>query len=148
MGASIQKKSRNSRGRNRKSLVSEINVTPMVDVMLVLLIVFMVAAPMMAVGVPLDLPKTQAAPLDAPKHEPLNISVTKEGKIYLQKAEISLEDLSLKLQMFAQNSTKKLDEKINILADKSVDYGTVIKVIAAINIEGFKKIALKTDSQN
>ncbi|MFT6213129.1 MAG: biopolymer transport protein TolR [Alphaproteobacteria bacterium] len=150
MGASLQssssKRGKGRQGRRRSSLVSEINVTPMVDVMLVLLIVFMVAAPMMTVGVPLDLPKTNAGALDAPKKDPLNISITKDNKIYLQKAEVTLEELPIKLKALAENSVKKLDEKIFISADQAVDYGTVMKVMATINVQGFTKIALKTDS--
>lgn len=146
MGASVTGSSKGGhKRRSRRGVVSEINVTPMVDVMLVLLIVFMVAAPMMTVGVPLDLPKTSAAPLDSPKEEPLNISITKDQKIYLQKAEISLEELPTTLKALAENRAKKLDEKIYISADKDVDYGTIMKVMALINVEGFKKIALKTD---
>ncbi len=149
MGATLQSSSRtNNRGRRRSKAVSEINVTPMVDVMLVLLIVFMVAAPMMAVGVPLDLPKTSAAPLDAPKKEPLSISITKDNKIYIQKAEVTLDELPIKLKALAETSGQKLDEKIYISADKDVDYGTVMKIMARINVEGFSKIALKTDSDH
>lgn len=149
MGATLQSSSKSSvRGRRRSKAVSEINVTPMVDVMLVLLIVFMVAAPMMAVGVPLDLPKTSAAPLDSPKKEPLSISITKENKIYLQKAEVPAEELSIKLKALAESRGQKLDEKIYISADKDVDYGMVMKVMALINVQGFTKIALKTDSEH
>jgi biopolymer transport protein TolR len=149
MGASLQSSSRRGSKRGKKSsgVVSDINVTPMVDVMLVLLIVFMVAAPMMTVGVPLDLPKTTAAPLDAPKQEPLNVSITKDNKVYLQKAEISIDELSEKLTVLAEARGQKLDEKIYISADKNVDYGSVMKIMAMINVQGFKKIALKTDSE-
>lgn len=147
MGASIQSSSR-SKGRKRSNAVSEINVTPMVDVMLVLLIVFMVAAPMMAVGVPLDLPKTSASPLDSPKKDPLGISITKDGKVFLQKAEVLPEELPEKLKALAEFQGHKLDEKIYISADKDVDYGTVMKVMALINVQGFTKIALKTDSEH
>lgn len=150
MGANLQSSSTGNRGRGRKRsrAVSDINVTPMVDVMLVLLIVFMVAAPMMAVGVPLDLPKTAAAPLDSPKKEPLGISITKDGKIFLQKAEVSPEELPIKLKALAESRGQKLDEKIYVSADKDVDYGTVMKVMALINVQGFSKIALKTDSEH
>jgi biopolymer transport protein TolR len=148
MGATLQSSSKSkNRGRRRSNAVSDINVTPMVDVMLVLLIVFMVAAPMMAVGVPLDLPKTSAAPLDSPKKEPLSISITKDDKIYIQKAEVALDELPIKLKALAETRGQKLDEKIYISADKDVNYGTVMKIMALINVEGFSKIALKTDSE-
>lgn len=148
MGASLQSSSKSKgTGRRRSRAVSDINVTPMVDVMLVLLIVFMVAAPMMAVGVPLDLPKTAAAPLDSPKKEPLSISITKDDKIFIQKAEVSADELPIKLKALAQAQGQKLDEKIYISADKDVNYGTVMKIMALINVEGFSKIALKTDSE-
>jgi biopolymer transport protein TolR len=142
MGASLQSSSKSrGAGRKRSRAVSDINVTPMVDVMLVLLIVFMVAAPMMAVGVPLDLPKTAAAPLDSPKKEPISISITKDDKIYIQKAEVTPDELPIKLKALAEAQGQKLDEKIYISADKDVNYGTVMKIMALINVEGFSKIA-------
>ena len=126
-------------------MVSDINVTPLVDVMLVLLIVFMVAAPMLTVGVPLDLPKTNAKALASSQEEPLTISVKDDGSVYIQKAEITLEQLATKLMAMKQVRGETKDEKLFIRADHSVDYGHVMKVMAELNIAGFKKVGLITD---
>lgn len=126
--------------RNRHAPISEINMTPMVDVMLVLLIIFMVAAPMLTTGVPIELPEAQAAAL-ASNSEPLSISVGTDGKIYIQEAEIAFEDLSEKLKALSKNGFK---EKIFVRGDKSVAYGEFMKVIAHINDAGYKSIGLVT----
>jgi biopolymer transport protein TolR len=130
------------RRNNRQSAFSEINITPMVDVMLVLLVIFMVAAPMMTSGVTVDLPKTNASPI-AGQDEPLNISVTPDGKIYLQKSQISVGDIQTKLNAIAG---EKKDTRIFVRGDKSVDYGRIMQVVGEINAAGFLKVALLTDT--
>jgi biopolymer transport protein TolR len=134
---------RNSgRRRNRRSRVnSEINVTPLVDVMLVLLIVFMVAAPLLSVGVPIDLPKTEAKALPS-QQEPLTISVDSEGRVFLQDEEVLMEDLIAKLVAVSDTG---YDERIFLRGDENSDYGAVMKVMARINAAGFSNLNLVTD---
>src|SRR6202167_4558269 len=110
------------RRRRRRSVMSEINVTPFVDVMLVLLIVFMVSAPLLTVGVPIDLPQTQAKALDQ-DGEPLTLSVNLAGQIFLQNAEIKIDDLVPKLKAIT-DARGGLDEQIYVRGDKKIDYGT------------------------
>jgi biopolymer transport protein TolR len=121
--------------------MSEINVTPMVDVMLVLLIIFMVAAPMLTVGVPLDLPQTQAQAVSQ-DHEPLVISINTQGQVFLQDSEIPVEELVPKLQAIAKAG---YDERIFVRGDKAVDYGTVMKVMGRLSGAGFKRVALVSE---
>lgn len=153
MGASLSngsgKKSKYSgkySGRNYGS-ISDINVTPMVDVMLVLLIVFMVAAPMLTVGVPLDLPKTNANTIASSQQEPLSVSVEKDGTIYIQKAEVPLEELANKLAAMLEARGENKEQKLFLRADTNVGYGEVMKVMAELNVAGFKKISLITDKK-
>jgi biopolymer transport protein TolR len=120
--------------------MSEINVTPLVDVMLVLLIVFMVAAPLMTVGVPIELPKTDAKPLQS-KVEPITVTVTADGKTYLQETEIDLASLVPKLQAIAKNG---YDEQIFVRGDTGVNYGRVMEVMGALSAAGYKKLGLVT----
>ncbi len=120
--------------------MSEINVTPFVDVMLVLLIVFMVAAPLLTTGVPIELPETQAKPLQG-DNEPLAITIKTDGTIYLQETEIDLDTLAPKLTAIAKNG---FEERIFVRGDKSIDYGTVMKVMGVLNKAGFKRIGLVT----
>ncbi len=120
--------------------MSEINVTPLVDVMLVLLIVFMVAAPLMTVGVPIELPKTEAKQMDANK-EPITITVQKDKTIFLQESKISLSELAPKLIAIAKNG---YEEQIFVRADTSVEYGSVMEVMGLLNGAGYKKIGLIT----
>src|SRR5262249_18723618 len=108
--------------RQRAAVMSEINVTPMVDVMLVLLIIFMVAAPLLTVGVPIDLPESQAKSMEQPQ-EPLTLSVNDKGQVFLQNTEIKLDELVPKLKAIAKNG---FDERIYVRGDKKVDYGTVM----------------------
>ncbi len=131
---------RNARRRSTHGAISEINVTPLVDVMLVLLIVFMVAAPLMTVGVPIELPKTQAKQMNT-STEPLTISVQQDGKVFLQETEITLADLTPKLQAIAKNG---YDEQLFVRADTNVSYGAVMDVMGLLNGAGFKKIGLVT----
>ena len=131
-----------SRGRRRHSpAMSEINVTPFVDVMLVLLIVFMVTAPLLTVGVPVDLPKTRAPALGQDK-EPLSVTVSKDGKIYLQKEVVAEDALVPKLQAISQNG---YDQRIFVRGDKTVDYGRVMVVMGLLASAGFTHIGLVTD---
>ena len=134
---------RSSRRRSSFSAMSEINVTPLVDVMLVLLIVFMVAAPLMTVGVPIELPQTKAKPLQGDT-EPITVSVDKEGKVFLQETEIDPATLVAKLEAIAQNG---YDERIFVRGDTSVDYGTVMKVMGRLSAAGFKRVALVTEME-
>ena len=123
--------------------MSEINVTPMVDVMLVLLIIFMVSAPLLTVGVPIDLPQSQAKSLDQDK-EPLTLSVNDKGQVFLQNAEISVDDLVPKLQAVTQ-ARGGTDARIYVRGDKKVDYGTMMKVMGRLSAAGFHRVALVTE---
>ncbi len=127
-----------NRGKGRYRPLAEINVTPLVDVMLVLLIVFMVAAPLMTSGVNVDLPKTSAAPLNQDS-EPLTVSVNAEGKIFLQETEAGLPELVTKLLAISQN---KPDRRIFVRGDKALAYGRIMEVMATITQGGFTKVAL------
>ena len=120
--------------------MSEINVTPFVDVMLVLLIIFMVAAPLLTVGVPIDLPETQAKQLNS-ETQPITISVREEGQIFLQETEITAEELVPKLQAIAKNG---YDERLYVRGDKATDYGIVMKLMGLLNQAGYKRIGLVT----
>ena len=131
------------RGRGRRKVMSEINVTPMVDVMLVLLIIFMVSAPLLTVGVPIDLPQSQATSLDQDK-EPLTVSVNDKGQVFLQNSEIKVEELVPKLQAVAQ-ARGGMDERIFVRGDTKVDYGTVMRVMGRLSAAGFKRVALVTE---
>lgn len=130
------------RGRRaRRELNSQINITPLVDVMLVLLIVFILTAQFLSVGVPLELPKTDAQAMSAEQDE-LTVSVSKDGIIFLQETEMTLEELQIRLTAIAANG---YEERINIRGDKDGDYGPVMKVMATINAAGFTNIGLVTD---
>jgi biopolymer transport protein TolR len=131
------------RHHRRRSVMSEINVTPMVDVMLVLLIIFMISAPLLTVGVPLDLPQSQAKSLDQDK-EPLTISVNLKGQVFLQNAEIGVEELVSKLQAITA-ARGGMTERIYVRGDRKVDYGTVMRVMGRISGAGFSRVALVTD---
>jgi len=129
--------------RGRAHAMSDINVTPFVDVMLVLLIVFMVTAPLLTVGVPVDLPKTKAQALGQDR-EPLSVTVKRDGKIYLQNQPVPEEMLVPKLTAISANG---YDQRIFVRGDKSVDYGRVMEVMAEISAAGFTHIGLVTDVQ-
>ena len=139
MVASISKKE--GRGRTNTRPMSEINVTPFVDVMLVLLVVFMVTAPLLAVGVPVNLPDTKAPPLTA-SEEPLTITIDSGGQIFLQETDIGLNELVPRLLAIAENG---YEERIYIRADEAVDYGTVMVVMGHINAAGFTRLGLVND---
>jgi biopolymer transport protein TolR len=131
------------RGRHgrRKAVMAEINVTPMVDVMLVLLIIFMVTAPLLTVGVPIELPKSEAKQLEGDK-EPLTISVDPKGKIFLQETELQIDEIVPKLTAIAKNG---YDERIFVRGDRRVNYGVVMRVMGTISAAGFRRIALISD---
>jgi biopolymer transport protein TolR len=131
------------RQRHRRSVMAEINVTPMVDVMLVLLIIFMVSAPLLTVGVPIDLPQTQAKSHDQDK-EPLTVSVNEKGQVYLQNSEIDIDALVPKLQAVAQARGGN-DARIYVRGDKKVDYGTMMRVMGRLSGAGFHRVALVTE---
>jgi biopolymer transport protein TolR len=128
---------------SRKALVSEINVTPLVDVMLVLLIIFMVAAPMMTVGVPIDLPQTQAKALNADT-QPITISVKADGEVYLQETPIPVAEVAGKLQAIA---TTGYNERIFVRGDATAPYGVIADVMARIQEAGYKNIGLVTQQK-
>ena len=132
------------RRHRRKAVMSEINVTPMVDVMLVLLIIFMVSAPLLTVGVPIDLPQTQAKSLDQQSKEPLTLSVNLEGKVFLQNSEIPIEELVPKLKAVT-TARGGDDERIYVRGDRKVDYGTVMRVMGRLSSAGFRRVALVTE---
>lgn len=130
--------------RLNSRLKSEINITPLVDVMLVLLIVFMIAAPLLSVGVPVNLPKTEAKSLSSQK-DPLTVTIDSNGKVFIQEKEIAFDQLAMKLNAISENGYK---EKIYIRGDRSADYGKILKVMAQINTAGFENIGLVTDPIN
>ena len=132
---------RRSRAARSKPM-SEINVTPFVDVMLVLLIIFMVAAPLLTVGVPLELPKTDAQSLPHEQEEPLTINLDGEGRIYIQKSETAAEELIPKLSAILE---RRESDRVYLRADQSLDYGRVMVVMGALNRAGFRNIGLVTD---
>ncbi len=131
------------RRHRRRGIMSEINVTPMVDVMLVLLIIFMISAPLLTVGVPLDLPQSQAKSLDQDR-EPLTVSVNLEGKVFLQNTEIGVEELVPKLRAITE-ARGGVDERVYVRGDRKVDYGTVMKVMGRLSAAGFHRVALVTE---
>ena len=128
------------RRHRRKPVMSEINVTPMVDVMLVLLIIFMVAAPLLTVGVPIELPETQAKALNS-ETQPITVSVNQGGQVYLQETEIPIDEVVPKLQAIAQAG---YEERIYVRGDKTADYGTVMRVMARISAAGYRNLGLVT----
>ena len=132
------------RRHRRNPVMAEINVTPMVDVMLVLLIIFMVSAPLLTVGVPIDLPQSQASSLDAADKEPLAVSVNDKGEVFLQDTKINIDELVPKLQAIATARGGR-DERIYVRGDRTVVYGTVMKVMGRLNAAGFRKVALVTE---
>ena len=144
MAANVVSGSSGGRGRRgRRAVMSEINVTPFVDVMLVLLIVFMVSAPLLTVGVPLDLPQSQAKSLGQDR-EPLTISVNVRGQIFLQNTEITPEDLVPKLKAIT-DARGGLDERVYVRGDKKVDYGTMMRVMGRLSAAGYHRVALVTE---
>ena len=146
MGANVIQKPGGSTKRRRRTVraqpMSEINVTPFVDVMLVLLIIFMVAAPLLTVGVPVELPKTAAGALPTDQEEPLTVTITAEGAIQIQTTETASEELVPKLRAIAAERTS---DRVFLRADGSVPYLRVMEVMGALNAGGFNNIGLVTD---
>ena len=130
--------SRGRVGRSRPRLVSDINVTPFVDVMLVLLVIFMVTAPLLTAAVDVDLPQTRAAQATG-QDEPLIISINAEGKVYLQETEYDIDTLVARLRAITQN---KPDQRIFVRGDKNLAYGKIMDVMGALSSAGFAKVAL------
>ena len=147
MGAGVAKKSggggRRGRRRGSSAAMGDINITPFVDVMLVLLIIFMVAAPMMNVGVPLKLPETAAASLPTEQEEPLVVSLSADGGLFIMNAEVPEAELIPKLVAVAAERTSK---KVFIRADGAIPYERVAQLMGALNANGFREIGLVTDS--
>ncbi|MBL8846702.1 MAG: protein TolR [Hyphomicrobium zavarzinii] len=147
MGMSIKAggggRRRGRRGRGHAPM-SEINVTPMVDVMLVLLIIFMVAAPLLTVGVPIELPQSQGKQLESNK-EPLTISVSANGDVFIGETKVALDEVAEKLKAIAKNG---VDEQIFVRGDKGITYGTVMLVMGRISAGGFKKVSLVTEVED
>lgn len=131
------------RGRRRALPMSEINVTPFVDVMLVLLIIFMVAAPLLTVGVPVELPKTAAEALPSEQEEPLTVTMTAEGIVMIQTTEVEEDALISRLQSIA---AERRDDKIFLRADGTIPYERVMQVMGALNAGGFASIGLVTET--
>ena len=131
------------RRRRRHGIMSEINVTPMVDVMLVLLIIFMVSAPLLTVGVPIDLPQSQAKSLEQDK-QPLTVSVNLQGEVFLQDSKIPVDELVAKLKAITE-SRGGMEERIYVRGDRKVDYGTVMRVMGRLSSAGFRRVALVTE---
>lgn len=140
MAQTLQQRERGRPARRRRPL-SEINVTPFVDVMLVLLIVFMVTAPLLTAGVPVDLPKTRAQALGQDR-EPLSVTVKRDGKVYIQNTPVAEDELVAKLAAIAANG---YDQRIFVRGDRSVDYGRVMSVMGLLSAAGFTHIGLVTD---
>lgn len=145
MGAGVMQKDtaggrRRRRGRTRP--MAEINVTPFVDVMLVLLIIFMVAAPLLTVGVPVELPKTAAGALPGDAEEPLTITLTADGKVVLQTSEVAEAELLTRLRGVAE---ERGGDKIYLRADGAIPYERVVQIMGALNNAGFADIGLVTD---
>ena len=144
MGAGVKAAYKGGRKRGRRKVhhapMSEINVTPFVDVMLVLLIIFMVAAPLLTVGVPIDLPETRAKPLEGDT-EPITISIKGSGKVFIQDTEINPDEVVAKLLAIAETG---YEERIFVRGDQDADYGTIMKIMGRINAAGFKRIGLVT----
>jgi len=147
MASVIQKNQSGRRRRRRRSghaaVMSEINITPFVDVMLVLLIIFMVAAPLVTVGVPVELPKTAATALPAEQEEPLTITLTADGLIMLQETEIGMDRLIPKLRSVA---AERDSNKVFLRADGAIAYERVVQVMGALNAGGFSNIGLVTET--
>ncbi len=147
MGAGVMKKGggggRRGRNRGRAQAMAEINVTPFVDVMLVLLIIFMVAAPLLTVGVPVELPRTAASALPTEQEEPLTITVTADGQLLIQTTETAEDELIPRLRAVA---AERADDKVFLRADGTIPYERVVQIMGALNAGGFRNIGLVTDT--
>ena len=145
MGATLSHKTR-SRGRRTGGTyrpMAEINVTPFVDVMLVLLIVFMVAAPLLTSGVAVDLPHSEAQSIPDEDNKPIEITLAKDGKLYIGDSEMKEERLKFQLEAMTEG---QIDRRIYVRADQGLEYGRVMKIIGSINAAGFSKVALISEN--
>jgi len=133
---------RRRRGVPRYAAMADINMTPFIDVMLVLLIIFMVAAPLLATGVPIDVPQTAAGPINVDQ-KPVTVSIDEKGELYLQDQPVQTAELIGKLQAMSKAG---FDERVYVRGAKQVNYGRVAEVMAIITTAGFKKVALITES--
>ncbi len=148
MGAAVQQPSggngrRRGRRRGRAQPMAEINVTPFVDVMLVLLIIFMVAAPLLTVGVPVDLPKTAASALPGDSEEPLTVTLTADGRVQIQTTDVLREELVGRLRAIA---AERSSDRVFLRADGAIPYAQVMQVMGALNAGGFSNVGLVTDT--
>ncbi len=141
MAGSVMNGRNGNNGRARYKPMSEINVTPMVDVMLVLLVIFMVAAPLLTVGVPVELPQTQAPAITEQK-EPLVITVNAEGKLFLQNGAVGDDELVPRLQAITKNNPQA---DIYVRGDRAINYGRVMEVMGMVSAAGFSKVSLVTE---
>jgi biopolymer transport protein TolR len=143
-GAVIERRTPSRRGRRRgkPKAMSEINVTPFVDVMLVLLIIFMVSAPLLTVGVPVELPETAAEALPVEAEEPLTLTMTADGRIMIQTTETAADELIPKLRAIAAERTS---DRVYLRADGTIPYEQVVQVMGALNAGGFRNIGLVTE---
>ena len=132
---------RRRRRHKRRGAINEINMTPFIDVMLVLLIIFMVAAPLMTVGVPLDLPQTRAAPLNVDA-KPMTLSIRQSGQVFFGENEVRDDEIVPRL---TANASQGLEERVFVRGDKRVDYGRVAQVMSIVTAAGFKRVALVTE---
>lgn len=146
MGASVQQSDVGARRRRRRARsrpMAEINVTPFVDVMLVLLIIFMVAAPLLTVGVPVELPKSAANSLPTDQEEPLTVTLTAEGLVQIQSTEVARAELVAKLRAIA---AERDTDQVFLRADGSIPYADVMQIMGALNAGGFSNVGLVTDT--
>ncbi len=147
MGAAVQQSGNNGRRRGRRrgraQPMAEINVTPFVDVMLVLLIIFMVAAPLLTVGVPVELPKTAASALPGDNEEPLTVTLTADGRVQIQTTDVLRGELIGKLRAIAAERTS---DRVFLRADGAIPYAKVMQVMGALNAGGFSNVGLVTDT--
>ncbi|WP_171173536.1 protein TolR [Ruegeria sp. HKCCD8929] len=147
MGAAVQQSAdsgrRRGRRRGRAQPMAEINVTPFVDVMLVLLIIFMVAAPLLTVGVPVDLPKTAANALPSDSEEPLTVTLTGDGRVQIQTTDVARAELIGKLRAIA---AERSSDRVFLRADGGIPYAQVMQVMGALNAGGFSNVGLVTDT--
>jgi len=143
VGAAGRKSGRRRRGVPRYGAMAEINMTPFIDVMLVLLIIFMVAAPLLATGVPIDLPQTKAGTLNI-EQKPISIAIDDKGSLFLMDEPVRIEDLVTRLQSAAKAG---FDERIYVRGARAVNYGRVAEVMSTITSAGYKKVALVTEPE-
>ena len=138
------KRGRGLRGRSRGTPMAEINVTPLVDVMLVLLIIFMVTAPLLTSGVPLDLPETNAKPLDQPQKPPVQISIRSSDELFIDDKPVTMAELPAKLAAIAAAQNERDPQSIMVRGDRAVDYGFVMRVMGELNAAGLNRVSLVT----